>query len=299
MPNWITNKLKFSGKSDDIESLLNRVRSVSDDGSENLFDFEKIIPMPATLHITAGSATDYGIAVLLFREQGDASKLLPVLSYPWVKAEGIVTPEALADYLVEKGTANLIDGKKALENEKLYGATDWYEWSCKHWGTKWNSSYASSDSPKEMTFDTAWSSPFPVIEKLSKMFPKVKITLRFADEDFGQNCGEIVFKAGNTVEENIPEGGSPEALILAGEVKGMDLNSYIDYYGDTDSEEWAVTIIIALMAKFDHKEIVESAIDYESISTTFLGALKEGLLIMQDYELCAQVDKKIKELGED
>jgi hypothetical protein len=299
MPNWVRNKLKFSGKSDDIESLLNRVRSVSDDGSENLFDFERIIPMPATLHITAGTTTEYGVAVLLFRESGDASKLLPALSYPWVKAEGITTPEALADYLVKKGTANLIEGKKALENEKLYGVTDWYEWSCKHWGTKWNSSDAFSDSPKEMTFDTAWSSPFPVIEKLSKMFPKVKITLRFADEDFGQNCGEIVFKAGNTIKENIPEGGSAEAFSLAGDVQGMGLDDYIDHYGDADDAEWATTIIIALMSKFDHKEIVETAIDYESISTTFLEALKVGLLIMQDYELCAQVDKKIKELGED
>ena len=25
------------------------------------------------------------------------------------------------------------------EEEKIYGKDNWYDWSCEHWGTKWNS----------------------------------------------------------------------------------------------------------------------------------------------------------------
>ena len=36
---------------------------------------------------------------------------------------------------------------------------------------------------------TAWSAPIPVIKKLSEMYPNIELTLEFADEDLGQNCG--------------------------------------------------------------------------------------------------------------
>ncbi len=294
MPNHVTNKLTFKGKPGEIQTLRETILSVELDKT-NIIDFNRIIPMPASLMITAGSATDYGIAVILFREENNPSLLLPVMEYPWAKSEGIKTPKDMADHLVEQKMANLIDGKKALENKKLYGYQDWYSWACANWGTKWNSYSHESDGPNEIKFDTAWSAPFPIIEKLSEMFPEIQITLEYADEDFGQNCGVVIFKAGDVVEENIPEGGSVEAIVLASRVKGMGLDCIIDYYGEQDDEEWVGKLIASLLFSNKYQDVVDSALSNNNVSATFLSVLKKELMDLEAYEVIKQVDVKLKE----
>jgi hypothetical protein len=60
-------------------------------------------------------------------------------------------------------------------NIEKYGAPNWYEWSCQHWRTKWNSCDAevtdNGDGSLHVQFDTAWSFPFPIFEKLVAAFP--------------------------------------------------------------------------------------------------------------------------------
>ncbi|MFX8075192.1 hypothetical protein ABTK71_19920, partial [Acinetobacter baumannii] len=74
----------------------------------------------------------------------------------------------------------------------------------KVWGTKWNAC-ESSASPEEgkASFDTAWSRPEGVLRELSKRFPDDVITVTFADEDIGSNCGTFSLKAGETIESDI------------------------------------------------------------------------------------------------
>ena len=89
-------------------------------------------------------------------------------------------------------------------NKKLiacYGYDNWYDWCIHNWGTKWNAYDIINDDPGCICFNTAWSSPFPIIKELSKLFPKVKFTLKYADEDLGNNCGTYVFKNGTIIEE--------------------------------------------------------------------------------------------------
>lgn len=88
-----------------------------------------------------------------------------------------------------------------------YGYDNWYDWRCQNWGTKWN----SGDSPEPMLnergnrvtyfFQTAWSTPAPVIEKLSEKFPDVKIKVWYADEDYGYNVGKYEFKNGEVTDD--------------------------------------------------------------------------------------------------
>ena len=81
------------------------------------------------------------------------------------------------------------------EEERYPGELNWYDWSIKYWGTKWNCNNAYyGDS--YFVFETAWSAPDPVIAKLAEKFPKVKITHRYADEDIGYNCGINVYENG-------------------------------------------------------------------------------------------------------
>ena len=65
-----------------------------------------------------------------------------------------------------------------------------------------------------ISFQTAWSAPHPVIEKMAEMFPDVQIMHRWADEDIGGNVGEREYRNGETEYENIPY-SEKEAFELA------------------------------------------------------------------------------------
>ena len=92
-------------------------------------------------------------------------------------------------------------------------------------------------TPKDngIYFQTAWSNPFPVMEALSRKYPDVVFHVRFADEDFGHNVGEYSLKNGDTISENIPEGGSEEAYEMAADITGYE--SYLtDRVYDIEAE---------------------------------------------------------------
>lgn len=59
MPNWCDNRLEITGPAEDIATIAQRCRC-----SERRFDFQGIVPMPESLKITSGSATDCGYDAL-------------------------------------------------------------------------------------------------------------------------------------------------------------------------------------------------------------------------------------------
>lgn len=70
---------------------------------------------------------------------------------------------------------------------------DWYAWHNKYWGTKWNcyDGYVKVGTTTiTFVFSTAWSAPFPIYEQLARFFT-FRFTVRYADEDYGSNCGMI------------------------------------------------------------------------------------------------------------
>lgn len=56
MPNHVMNKLHFEGEQKRIDVLLESVKC-----KDSLLDFNKIIPMPESLNIEAGSRTEKGL----------------------------------------------------------------------------------------------------------------------------------------------------------------------------------------------------------------------------------------------
>ena len=189
MPNWVKQNILFIGKQEQIDKLFETISSTDSTNTQHI-DFEKIIPMPDSLRISSGSSTDLGIDILSYQQTGDDKALRERLSWSWVTSAGIKNVDDLINYCIEKGIADLHEGQKALDNIKLYGCKDWYNWSVNNWGTKW---YAS-DSEKNgntLTFQTAWSLPEPILVKLSEMFPEVTMHVEYADEDIGSNCGEF------------------------------------------------------------------------------------------------------------
>ena len=99
----------------------------------------------------------------------------------------------------------------------------WYSWNRQFWGTKWNGYSAEvtelSDGKAVLTFETAWSHPAPVIEELSRKFPRTRITVQYADEDFGSNLGTYVIQGGARLVENFPAPGSEEANEMAAQIR--------------------------------------------------------------------------------
>lgn len=91
-------------------------------------------------------------------------------------------------------------GKREME---LYGSANWYDWCVSRWGTKWdayNSSFNESDNT--LWFDTAWTCPIPVLNKLAEIccINDVRFEGEWADEDCGCNVG--VFWSDNCVDKN-------------------------------------------------------------------------------------------------
>lgn len=105
---------------------------------------------------------------------------------------------------------------------------DWYKWCIEHWGTKWNSSdvaildeHSWEEGEVTFVFQTAWSPPIPVIQKLSKDNPTVTISHKFVEEGMGF-YGTYEYNKGTY--EVVEEGNFDE---------NTDCNTYNDYKGDS------------------------------------------------------------------
>lgn len=64
----------------------------------------------------------------------------------------------------------LAEGDLGEKERKEFGENNWYTWSCKNWGTKWNAVDAmlEVDSENKITyyFRTAWDAPRGIIKSL-------------------------------------------------------------------------------------------------------------------------------------
>lgn len=225
MPNWVENRLSYNGNETEIKEMLEKIRY--DNATIGTIDFNKIIPMPKSLDIECGSRTDKGIEMVKNYLENLPAEL---------KGKEGTYEEILED--LHNHSADISDdeekkiwdvGVTAVDNLYKYNAPTWYEWCNDNWNTKWNAcgydentDYSDSDF---IWFQTAWSAPIPVIKKLSEMYPNIELTLEFADEDLGQNCGEMKFKGGDIIEEYIPHTGK-EAMEFAAKVWDYDLADF-------------------------------------------------------------------------
>jgi hypothetical protein len=185
MPNWVTNRVSFKGSEKRINKLLEAIKS---DEEEEHIDFNKLIPMPVVLHdTTSDRASEIAKNVAKILEKEPLNEILED------RLEDVIINALPPTWLPEKELIERI--KQHIAAYKECGYTDWYQWSCDQWGTKWNAS-DSSLIGEQLSFKTAWSTPQPVMGQLSKMFPDVEIKVEYADEDVGSNCGSYAFLKG-------------------------------------------------------------------------------------------------------
>lgn len=136
---------------------------------------------------------------------------------------------------------NIYQGNLGEAERAKYGKKNWLDWNTSNWGTKWNSYGYHVQTAKEfdgstLTFDTAGSSPQPVIAALAAKYPDLSFSHKWADEDFGHNVGEKEYGGGEETFSNVPKDGSKEALELAAEVHGLDLADEGYLYNETTGQ---------------------------------------------------------------
>lgn len=233
MPNHVTNILKITGDEESVRRCLSEIGTKNNPEKHLYIDFQKIIPRPESLNIISGSSIDNAIDIL----KGNDENFLRMMEYPWAKEKGFKNVEELKKHFKSQLTEkDFEEAFKAIENEKKYGCRDWYEWSNKNWGTKWNAYDQSFDEKNTITFDTAWNTPYPVIEKLAMKYPELNFKVSFADEDLGSNCGMYEFDGGVSVGAYFPN--KKQALRFACSIKNVDfMQIVIGNLNEWDIEE--------------------------------------------------------------
>ncbi len=209
MPNHIKNIVKAKG-------LTKLPLFVKEDGVE-CFDFNRVIPMPKPLDVTAGSIEDLAIEAVI-------RKLSEKKSWIFDKERKRMLDQEWEDRVLshENEEELLKTGLQYITNEVLYGATSWYEWCINNWGTKWNAYESEQFDADTIGFQTAWSNPEPIMLKLSEMYPDLIIEHWWADEGMGSNSGYRVYHGGDIVEGGYHDNFSNEAY-----------ENYVKCWGDS------------------------------------------------------------------
>ncbi|MFA6730482.1 MAG: hypothetical protein WC152_00790 [Candidatus Izemoplasmatales bacterium] len=133
---------------------------------------------------------------------------------------------------------NIFRGNLGKAEKELYGKNNWYDWSVRNWGSKWNSygydSPAFHNADNEIEFLTAWSRVDPIMERLSQIFPDAEFFYQWADEDIGSNVGQQTWQNGEITDEFIPDHLSAGAYELAADIMGVDLAEHGLQYSEDD-----------------------------------------------------------------
>jgi hypothetical protein len=143
MPNWCHNSMTITGSVDEIARFKQTCLLAHKDGPT--LDFEAIKPMPGIFYDDPGQ--------ILFPDP-DAPK-----------------------------NREQVETQKAFEVQALEatGSAHAYDWACAHWGTPGIASFfhAWRDEPGryECDFDTRWTPPLYIWEKLGEMFPALDFSV--------------------------------------------------------------------------------------------------------------------------
>ncbi len=87
---------------------------------------------------------------------------------------------------------NIYLGNLGREEREKYGENNWYDWRITHWGTKWNA-YDQYSEGNVIMFNTAWSMPWSIYDKLAEICANNDVTFEGAwvNEDWMADSGQF------------------------------------------------------------------------------------------------------------
>lgn len=277
MPNHVTNRLTIIGTNEQIKQVREVIRGERED---QFIDFHKIAPIPKELEGTRSP-----VHIISQEEYDKQEERL---------AKGEIT-ENEKNFGLSRGLTQEI----ADEYIRKFGHADWYGWQTDNWSTKWNA-YDQTELDEDcIEFQTAWSTPFELMIKLSELFPEVTFEVKYADEDFGYNVGEYTLLNGE-VEENVPDGGSDEAYLMAMDIQYGTPEDYFDCnqeifegeYIDDDEELDNYTEKMIGLA-YRHKYHPSEDCGFHKL---VLERFKEIALEDENFELVIIIDKELNKV---
>ena len=263
MPNHITNRLTIIGTEQQVAQVRSEIKGEEED---RFIDFHKIAPIPKELEGTVSpmriiSQEEYDI-----QEKKIATNDLTENEKNWGISRSLT--QALAD-----------------EYKAKFGHCDWYGWQTDNWGTKWNGYDQYSNDDAVIEFNTAWSTPYSLLVNLSKKYPQVTFEVEYADEDFGYNVGRYVLLNGETIEQNIPDGGTQEAIEMAMDIKGDDEYYLEGYLIDDADEDGELSGFAETLIQIAH----EREVLHKEYPTIVLEKLRELALADEQFERVVQI----------
>lgn len=263
MPNHVINRLTIIGEETDVAIVMAEISN-----GEMFIDFNKIVSMPNEL-----------------REVTSPVRIISKEEYD--KQEERINNNDLTDVEKNFGVSRGITKEISDKYIAKFGFDNWYDWAYANWGTKWNAYDQFSDG-NVIEFSTAWNTPYKAMENLSKKYPTIEFNIKYADEDFGHNTGEYILIGGECVNEDIPKGGSNEALRMAMDVRGENEYYLIDYLCEEVGEE---------LDRFS-ESLVLLAHEEQYLITDYplavLNKLKQLALNDEQYERVVEIDKLIE-----
>jgi len=264
MPNHVTNRLTIVGDEKLVAKCLAEIKGTQE---EQFIDFNTFAPIPQELVGTQSPVKIISQKEYDEQEARIANNQLTEIEKQWNVSRGI-TKEMSAKF------------------QKEFGHDNWYDWQIANWGTKWNAyDQFMNEGEPTIEFNTAWSTPYHAITALSVKYPTLRFEMEFADEDFGQNVGKYTFLGGECIEEDIPKGGSPEALRMAMEIRGDEEYYLVNYLcEEVDDELGEFTESLVVLAH-------EQQMLVEEYPVVVLNRLKELALADEQYERVAEIDK--------
>lgn len=251
-----------------VQKCLTEIKGERED---QFIDFNTFAPIPKELEGTQSPTK------IISQEEYD-------------KQEARIVNGEITELEKQFGLSRGITKEMSEKFREEFGADNWYDWQISNWGTKWNAyDQIHSEGDNVITFDTAWSTPYNAMAHLSAKYPELTFKVKYADEDFGFNVGEYILQSGECIEENIPEGGSMEAIRMAIEIKGGEDYYLIDYLVDLDEEDFEREFAQS-MVQLAHEE------QYlvEEYPIFVLEKLKELALADEQYERVAEIEGLIK-----
>lgn len=205
MPNWVATVVEFSGEDKDIQAVLKEISS-----EDSKFDFNKLIPMPASLEIESSTKSSLAYTYYYVKK----FNRLPGRKHSYYQDKSEVIERVEKD--INMSSQEMLDmGKTLYENIEKYSTR--YDWCYNNWGTKWNACSVNV-CDNMLYFSTAWSFAAPVMKKLAEICAKHNVGFEgeWSDEDMGRNTGYFGTMGGE--------------------------NFYYDYYGDCSHNAYAAYV---------------------------------------------------------
>lgn len=212
MPSWSINKIIIEGDKKNVDNYIKKVTTLPKPNDKKhtypqYIDFEKIIAMPKEMNVSE-------------EEEGHTAFRYLVEKDPKRKAEIKAELEDQCAFDSERINNGLKLGQLYLDNFNKFGARTWYDWSCMHWGCKWNAvaTYEWKIENEYKTIasvycETPWSEPTAAVMNSSKLYKDLIFKLASVSEIDGKSR-LAVFEKGVCTKNEVYEEGEPMALLI-------------------------------------------------------------------------------------